>query len=105
MRHVILATVLCICAAPALAADVTWCEEGPATLTGTIGENRMFTAPEYWVADSAPCKVNLIELEAPNAACVKGAKFTVTGEVSYFKSDGERSLVQMLNPKKLECGK
>lgn len=105
MRHTVLAFVFAIAATPALSADGDWCAEGPATLTGTIGENRIFTPPEYWVADSAPCKVNLIELEKENAACVKGAKFTVTGEVTYFKSDGERSLVQMLNPQKLECGK
>ena len=107
MRDILLAALLGLAAASgANAADSrTFCPEGPATVTGTIGLNRLFEAPDYWVAKSDPCRIHLIELDAPDATCVEGATFSVTGKVEYVKEDGEISLVQIVKPDKLTCEK
>lgn len=81
------------------------CPEGDATLTGTIGENKLFPPPEYWIAESQPCTVHVVEIEKANEACAKGAKFNVKGKVEHVKEDGDLSLVHIVNPEKFECGK
>lgn len=106
MRMVMAAAVLASVATTTVAAEKKpLCPEGAATLTGTIGTNRMFDAPEYWVAESEPCRVHIIELAAPDAACAKDAKFQASGTVEYLKSDGEISLVRLVKPEKMSCGK
>lgn len=106
MRCALIAILLVAGASSAFALDkASVCPEGDATLTGTIGENKLFEAPEYWIGDSAPCRVHIIELEKPNAACVKGAKFSAKGKVEHIKEDGELSLVHIVKPEKMECGK
>lgn len=106
MRIVLVTALLGALATVAGAADKkSLCPEGAAALTGTIGENRMFEVPEYWVAQSEPCRVHIIELAAEDAACAKGVKFTVTGTVEYVKSDGEVSLVRLVKPEKMMCAK
>lgn len=94
-------------AAPAAAgaARKNLCAEGPVELTGTMGENRLFDPPEYWVQESEPCRVHIIELAAPNEACAKGAKLTAKGTVEYIKEDGEISLVRLVKPENAECKK
>lgn len=106
MRNVLTALMLTLgtCAAQA-AEKKDACPVGPATVTGVIGENRIFEAPEYWVESSEPCQINLVELEKANAACVKGAKFSVTGKVEHLREDGDLSLVQIINPDKFSCTK
>lgn len=107
MRSVFLAALLgSVAAGSAAAADrKAFCPEGPATITGAIGLNRLFQAPDYWVGQSEPCRIHLIELDAPDATCVEGATFSVTGKVEYVKEDGEISLVQIVKPEKLTCEK
>ncbi|MEZ5900549.1 MAG: hypothetical protein R3D51_13780 [Hyphomicrobiaceae bacterium] len=107
MRKVLLGVLLGVATTgSAIAADSkSFCPEGPATITGTIGVNRLFDPPDYWVGESMPCRIHLIELDAPDATCVEGAKFSVTGKVEYVKEDGEISLVQIVKPDKLTCEK
>lgn len=107
MRYALTALMLTLgaCTAAQAAGKKNVCPQGPATLTGTIGENRIFEAPEYWVESSEPCAINLIELEKADAACVKGAKFSVTGKVEHLREDGDLSLVQIINPEKFSCTK
>lgn len=106
MRIVMAVALLASLAAPGEAAEKKpLCPEGPATLTGTIGMNRMFDPPEYWVAESEPCRIHMIELAAPNEACAKDATFSASGTVEYLKSDGEISLVKLVKPDKAICGK
>lgn len=107
MRTAAIALILAMCGTTSALADARKdaCPEGPTTLTGVIGMNRIFPPPEYWVDQSEPCRIHVIELEAANAACEKGAKFTVTGKVEYVKVVGELSLVHIVKPDKLECTK
>lgn len=106
MRKSLFALLLATGAASTNAADVkNACPEGPTTLTGTLGENKLFAPPEYWVGQSAPCAVNVVELAKPDASCVKGAAITVTGKVEHVREDGELSLVHIVNPDKYTCGK
>ena len=106
MRKMLLAVLLFSASAGAQAADKkNVCPEGDATLTGVIGENKLFSPPEYWIGESQPCTVHMIELEKANDACVKGAKFSVKGKVEHLREDGDLSLVQMLKPEKMDCGK
>ncbi len=107
MRYALTALLLILgaCTAAHAADKKDSCPQGPATVTGVIGENRIFEAPEYWVESSEPCAINLIELEKPDAACVKGAKFSATGKVEHVREDGELSLVQIIKPEKFSCGK
>lgn len=106
MRSALMAVLLVAGASSAFALDkANVCPEGDATLTGTIGENKLFEPPEYWIGDSAPCKVHVIELEKANDACAKGAKFSVKGKVEHVREDGELSLVHIVKPEKMECGK
>lgn len=108
MRIALLALILIASAAgtPAVAAEKkNVCPEGEVTLTGTIGENRIFPAPEYWIAESAPCAIHVLELEKADEACAKGAKFTAKGKVEHVKEDGELSLVHIVKPSSYSCGK
>lgn len=106
MRNAVAALMLALGACAAHAAEKKdVCPQGPATLTGTIGENRIFEAPEYWVENSEPCQINLVELEKADTACVKGAKFSVTGKVEHLREDGDLSLVQIIKPEKFSCSK
>lgn len=106
MRRALFALLFVAGTSSAYAVDkANVCPEGDATLTGTIGENKLFPPPEYWIGDSAPCKVHVIELEKADDACVKGAKFSVKGKVEHVKEDGELSLVHIVNPEKMSCEK
>lgn len=106
MARAFLALLLIVGSTSAFAIDKkNVCPEGDTTLKGTIGENKLFPPPEYWIEQSEPCRVHLIELDAANAACTKGAKFTVTGKVEHVKEDGDLSLVTIEKPAKMECGK
>lgn len=106
MRKAVAAAMLAATTTVAHAADKgNVCPEGAATLSGTIGLNRLFDPPEYWVDQSEPCRVHIIELAAPDEACVKGAKFKVSGTVEHVRSDGELSLVRLIKPEKMECTK
>lgn len=107
MRRVLLAAMFAaVVAGSAGAADnKNLCPEGPVTLTGTIGINRLFDPPDLWVAQSEPCRVHLIEIDKAEDTCTEGAKISVTGKVEQIKEDGEVSLVQISKPEKLTCTK
>lgn len=107
MRNVVIALMFSagFCTAAQAAEKKDVCPQGPATVTGVIGENRIFEAPEYWIESSQPCAINLVELEKADPACVKGAKFSVTGNVEHLREDGELSLVQIIKPEKFSCTK